>query len=432
MKRKFKWTMIVVLGAIATLFLLTGCKFSRTVEEIRTENGLDVEITYYANGGVINGKDTDKTLYMQKGDKAFNLGVSGTESGSLSISRENYTFEGWYFAELDNEGKVQYDENGNILLGEAVDFSVAMQKDWVIAAKWSANVKVKVLLACDAGENVVYDYGTTETGDDITYQNGDELFFSLPYESNGKVSEVTMAPFTPKDRTHTFVEYCQLAQDGQTLEPLDWTTLQEGTEDQVIYAKYVTGNYIMLRTAKDVRDSLFYYGMDEERFYLVNDIDCASITVRPLTEFRATLEGNGYTISNLTVKLTQIARGDVAIFGDIKEMAVMKDVTFENVQVEFQTKSQQAVDHANVFFVFTSCASTNIVNVTVDGDMKVTCSNTVKLDNLLVDPDAATPTYKTDNWKFGGTYGDVNYQGGFTVTDESTLTVNGQLITTNE
>lgn len=427
--------MIVVLGAIATLFLLTGCKFSRTVEEIRTENGLDVEITYYANGGVINGKDTDKTLYMQKGDKAFNLGVSGTESGSLSISRENYTFEGWYFAELDNEGKVQYDENGNILLGEAVDFSVAMQKDWVIAAKWSANVKVKVLLACDAGENVVYDYGTTETGDDITYQNGDELFFSLPYESNGKVSEVTMAPFTPKDRTHTFVEYCQLAQDGQTLEPLDWTTLQEGTEDQVIYAKYVTGNRTMLRSADDVKTYLFgYYALQStRRFYLVKDIDCTNTSVNALASFAAELEGNGHTISNLKVTKSGItANNDGAMFGEIKDTAKISNVEFENVQLELQTSAPQAISHANVFFVFTSCASTNIVNVTVDGDMKVTCSNTVKLDNILVDPDAATPTYKTDNWKFGGTYGDVNYQGGFTVTDESTLTVNGQLITTNE
>ena len=72
--------------------------------------------------------------------------------------------------------------------------------------------------------------------------------------------------------------------------------------------------------------------------------------------------------------------------------------------------------------LYESNTSAHIKNVVFDGgNMKITCNEYVKIDNLLEDDGV---TYKTDNWLFG----DENHAE-FTVTTSSALWINERKIT---
>ena len=154
MKRKLKRTLILVLLAVASLFILAGCSFKKTRESIIKDLGLEATVVYHANGGIFDNRLNVKTLDFVSGQPALNIGVVQT-SPSQSVSRTNYIFDGWYFVVLDEAGQPTYidSEKKFLALGEPVDFSKNLEKGdyWIVAASWKAKSKVVTKLVLPEG-----------------------------------------------------------------------------------------------------------------------------------------------------------------------------------------------------------------------------------------------------------------------------------------
>ena len=110
MMKKQKSKLIVLFASMVAAFMLGGCSFGETFEEVLAGKELDAQVTYYSNGGEFEGSSNKKDMYYKSGVKALNIGVDSVTNGTAQISRKNYQFGGWYYAVLDEEGNPIYED----------------------------------------------------------------------------------------------------------------------------------------------------------------------------------------------------------------------------------------------------------------------------------------------------------------------------------
>ncbi|MBQ7948403.1 MAG: hypothetical protein IJ284_01435 [Clostridia bacterium] len=368
MKRKLKAKLIVFLLAILSLFVFAGCSMGESLEEILETRNLNPQVTYYTNGGQFENKNRKKDIYYSVGSKALNIGVVTPVSGSIEITRANFEFVGWYHvAEVIDE------ESGLCELGEAVDFSVPLEEGdhWIVAAKWRALAGLKVVMACEDGKTIS---GTAagKNGGAVSYKNGDTLG-EIEYDSKDEIVSSATTPekvfFKVKNKAYTFVGYYT---DAKCTTPVTWP-IKRGVEQQTIYAKYVAGDWTLVKDSQDVYDMFeALRNGANKRYWLCNDIDSANSALDfSVAKFAGEINGNGYTIKNLTVNKTVSATEPaVALFGAIEETAVLKDITFENVN--FNVTMKLTTFQASVYFAFLSKAEgATVSNVNLSGKMTV-------------------------------------------------------------
>ena len=111
---------------------------------------------------------------------------------------------------------------------------------------------------------------------------------------------------------------------------------------------------------------------ETNRYWVCNDIDVASMPLDlTIKSFAGEINGNGYTIKNLTVNKTISATEPaIALFGAMEETAVIKNLTLENVN--FNATMKLASFQASVYFVFLSKAEgATVSNVSISGKMTV-------------------------------------------------------------
>lgn len=396
--------MILFLAGLASLFLLGGCSFGATLEEIREENGLDAQVTYYSNGGTFSGTPEKKELYYKSGTLALDIGNEkvGIISGGITLSRVNYEFDGWYYAVLDEEGNPVFLDEGKTQykLGDPVDFSVPLgaNEHRQVVAKWLAKVKVNIQLVCsfEEGETLV------NGKDGTVYKEGD-VIASYNYDTSDRVGDPkSKAPIEVKDKTHTFVEYYA---DQACTQYVSWPLVkgEEQETDATIYAKYVKGDWTVVRKTEDVTD-MFSKITAGKRYWLMRDIDMSGkrIAVNTNANFSGEIQGNGYTISNLTVFRGAISGGSISMFGNIKKDTILENLYFTDLKFEYSLKTS-----ANVYFAFSSIEQGAVVhNVTLSGTMTISKPNSADVLNM---------TSGYENALYGGYTTDADYTGGFSV-----------------
>ena len=81
MKKKLKSTLLIILMAIAALFVLVGCSLGDSLKDIVQNNDLEAQVTYYVNNE--NAKFTPNTakvkyMYYKAGAKVLNIGSSSS------------------------------------------------------------------------------------------------------------------------------------------------------------------------------------------------------------------------------------------------------------------------------------------------------------------------------------------------------------------
>ena len=197
MKKTLKSKLTIVLLALLSLFVFAGCSIRQSVGEFLDDNNLVAQVTYYANdGGKFENNSDVKTIYYHDGDKVLNVGVTNLTSGSISITKSNYEFIGWYYVELGEDGLPIRDENGEILLGDEVDFSKRIEEgeEWYICAKWRKLAVVEVKLLCD--EDVTITVGEGE--EQKSYKNGD-VIHSYNFTEQGEMHSTSNAPVKAND-----------------------------------------------------------------------------------------------------------------------------------------------------------------------------------------------------------------------------------------
>lgn len=391
---KRKW--ISILLVIMSLFVLAGCSFGATLDDVKEQYGLVARVTYYANGGAFEGSDskTTKDMYYASGAKAVNIGSSEVQilSGTISISRTNYQFGGWYFVTLTEEGEPQKDENGAIVLGEAVDFSVRLQKDdhWHVAAKWIAKEKLNVYLTG----------GVTITYEEQEYTQG-SFVKDYNFGVAGEVSEPTREPFKGVSG-FTYIDYYY---DEACTQPVEWPVKKsEAGGDVNIYVKYLPGKWTVLRKTNDVK-SFFTNGMASanNKYCLSRDVDLDGDSVTLIGKnFACELDGFGFTLKNFTVKRVGINNTESAsLFGAIKASAKMKNITISDVKAEFSLKppAGDVIGSYNTYLFCTSVESgVEFTAVKFGGTLTVDAADNTYINNIPKEGE----TYVMTNYIFGG------------------------------
>ena len=404
-KQRSKW--ILFLAALASFFMLGGCSLGESFEDALANRNLTAQVTYYSNGGMFEGTPEKKEMYYKSGSKALNIGVVNPTSGTVEITRNNYVFDGWYYAVLDDNGAPIYEDAQakTYKLGEKVDFSVCLQEGdhWIVVAKWLANVKVNVVLACDADAEIPVKVKAGEEAK--SYKNGDVVAVRT-YDTKDEVVNPGegKAPFTVQGKGYTFVEYYL---DEACTSLVQWP-IKKQEADVTVYAKYIAGEWDVVRTSRDV-SSMFNSITTGARYWLVKDVDATGIKIAAKTIFDGEIQGNVFTISNLTVQKSQItANSNVSFFGEIQSTAIIENLTLDGLTFIYSLVSAPV----NIYFVFTSIAEGARINgVQLSGEMTVTKGEQHFISNLV---------NGYENCLFGGFATDAEYltqtnSNGFTV-----------------
>lgn len=396
MKKRTKSKLLVWLVSIAAAFLLGGCSLGQSLDDVLETNNLVAKVTYYSNGGSFEGTPDKKDLYFKSGKKALNIGVVTPTNGSAEIERKNYVFDGWYFAVLDDENNPVFEDEQNKIykLGDKVDFSVPLQEGdhWILVAKWTANVKVNVQLVCDA--EVSIPVKVKEGEEAISYKNGDVVAIRT-YDTKDEVVNPGdgKAPFNVAGKEYTFVEYYA---DEACTSLVQWP-LKKQDADVTIYAKYIQGDWGVLRTPRDVTN-MFSSITSGKRYWVTRNIDVSGSKISAKTVFDGEIQGNGYKISNLNVQKSKITAGStVSLFGDIQATAVIENLTLDGLTLTYSVQSAPI----SVYFAFTSIAEgAKITNVKLSGVMTIT-----KAENHLI----TTLSGEYENCLYGGYTSDAEY-----------------------
>ena len=440
MKKGFKWKLIAGCSALASLFILGGCKVGAlSFNELKENLNWDARVTYYANSvgkddpfkadGQFENTQGVKDMYYAAGSYAARIGEKNI--ANVSLTHYAHSFEGWYHVAKDDQGRLLFvdkdgeklyqgednklyyaDKDGNPVLDddtvitlpvrseEKVDFSKTLSDGdhWSICADWDEMSRLHIKLVCDENEKIA---GTSMDSKQVEYENGDIVWEDFFEGEEAKVQSLGMAPFTVNENAFTFVEYYTDEECTQFVSwPIAWSE-----NDQVIYAKYIKGDWNIIKKAEDVSDIFTRTIGEDDKFYLIQDIDCAGVTTAEnINTFRGELQGNGFKIKNLTVAQSKDKNPSYALFGDIKETAKIENVIFENVTVKFATDILGNAQ--NMYFLFFAMEmGATVSNVDLTGKLEITLNKRVSNNNIVY------PANKEDNdiwWKHAQTQADIN------------------------
>ncbi len=408
--KKSKW--ILLMACLASLFMLGGCTVRESLEDALTSRDLTAQVTYYSNGGEFEGTPDRKDMYYKDGSKALNIGVVNPSNGTASISRNNYDFAGWYYAVLDSEGNPTFEDSEKKVykLGEKVDFSKVLQSGdhWQVVAKWSMKVVLNVKLVLE-DVNAEIPVEVKEGEEARSYKHGD-IVQTRQYSTAGQIVNPKdgTEPFKKKGSGYTFVEY-YMDEACTQLVPWPLTKGESQTEDAVIYAKYIEGDWTVIRNYMDVNTMFSSFGQGK-KFFVAKDVDASKVTYSPQTNanFVDEIQGNGCTISNLKVANGSLKAGAaVSLFGDIAATAKIENLKLSDLKVEYTFQTSPV----EMYFAFTSIASgATIANVQLSGTMKVKGPSndfTARLYGGYESDDAYLTESQNNGFKVEGTAEDV-------------------------
>ena len=381
MKTKLKTMLLLLLTALAAMFVLVGCSLTKSLDEIKQDYGITAMISYYANGEKATfTPDTSKKreIYYKAGQLPLEIKATGT----IGIKQDGYEFNGWYYIECDGQGNpIFLDEAKGTykLTDDKVDFSAPLQEGdhWHIGASWLTTSKVFVSVVHeDKSVSIPLNTSKIKEGSLLYGKQSvgyGETIYVAGYDTAGELKGLEENLVPVLNNGYTFVEYYK---DEACTETVKWP-LQKQDEDQVVYAKYITGAWTVVKNSNDVK-KMFGSTLSSSHYWILNDIDCSGISVEARTTFACEIQGNGHTLSNLKVKKSQIS-ATTAMFGEIRATAKIENISFVGLELEFSMKTTDQ----DIYFVFTSLDAQAVINnVSLQGRLKVEKSESVTIPNL--------------------------------------------------
>ena len=431
MKRKLKYTLLLLLMVLLAVFTIGGCTFGETKEGLLDKYDLTAQVTYYANAEKASftpGSETrEKNIYYPAGVQPYEI----TETTKIGIKNDNYLFDGWYEVELDAEGnpitvETFTDAEGKIShysyqLGDRVDLSkVTLQAGdhLYVAAGWVTDtcVQVKIVHDGDKSAQIPLDASKVTSATSPVYQKdyvvyGDVIRIANYTASTGELETISANPLYVKDSAYTFVAYYA---DEACTQFVEWP-LKKQENDTVIYAKYIKGDWTIVSTAKEVKDMFGATG-SKEHYWILSDIDCSTISVQAKVTFACEIQGNGHTLTGLTVTRAQGAASTAtSMFGTISKTAKIENLHFRDLKLEFTFKPGSY----STYFVFNKLEEGAVItNVTLQGQWKIYNGASTDFMNLKQEP--------FSNYLYGGYESDSAYEeatggNGFSFTEKPTL-----------
>lgn len=441
---KAKINTLIVLSAIfvATLVsgLLAGCGEVNPKDEAN-KLGMTACVTYYTNGGSFaTGSDSPddkyyRTDYYKPGTPIFDI----DEKSSIFITRAGYSFLGWEYAVLDENGlPILYalDKNGNKtdtrlevlengtpsikgdtgreLLEQEKRFEAVPSGEKVFAngqhprvgdgehvylvATWKQNVLLEYKLVSDTPITVV------ENEQSVTYNNGDII-------STGIFTSDSINP-RPNEAPKKFdgFSYINLYWDEECKKPVKDNERVQKIDDEtnsVIYAKYLSGSWTPVRDKSKAAEMLSATG--NRNYYVVYDIDCSGTSFSYKTgSFGGVIEGNGYTLSNISIKANVQNGGTASILGRLTATAKVRDLNIENVTIDLSVGISMTM-----YVLVTSVDSGAVLeNVTLNTvTLKIKKPDNATIQNIK--KNTISGEYTTDHWLYGAYSTDEEFESAY-------------------
>lgn len=388
-----KLVLITVFAFIAAMCLFAGCKLNSTLDDILDKYDLTARVTYFLNGGQFEDKTQIKEMYYSAGTMPYDISVNRPNSGSAQLDdKHGSVFTGWYAVKLSDDGNPLYNDSSEYVEGEKFDpakgiqmaeelfdFSIELKEGdhYFVCGDWIEVPKLLINLALEDCDSLTDAMGNEyKPGDTIneTYITGDVYF---PGRNLLDTND------------YTFIAY-YLDENCET--PVEWPLVapEDNEEDLTIYAKYIKGKWTIVENTTGIT-TMFSSSGGSGNYYLLNDIDCSSLTVNYRSTFSGKIRGNGYKILNLTVTSSSMLAQNAfaSVFGTIRSSAEITDVSFENLTAKFSVRSNV---WASVYLVCRSIEDgAKISNFTVGGKLDITLGENSYLNNG-----------SEDTWLFGG------------------------------
>lgn len=436
-KTKVKLLILCVAALTLSLFC-AGCVGEMSAWDFLEGQNAMQGVTYYANGGWFGESGSSKdtvSMYYKENAEIISDDFTSTGKKDYLLIRPGFTFLGWYKAKVDENGEPVYDANNKLqITSEPADLS-AIKKDEhrYVCAEWSQN---ELLLVRLVSENAVtLDKAITINGQEFAagheFNPGDDIASAI-FTTSGTValSGVTVAECSG----HTFLQFYK---DENCTEAIDkYTRGDKGEtegEDSVIYAKYITGKYTVVKTAAEVA-AMFNKSGEGGSYYFFNpdstvkEIDMTGSTVNlKQGDFNINIEGNGFTLKNLTYNpgRSAITNGSsYSMLGRLTESASIKNLTLQDVTIKVTVRNNTVS-----FFALLREAQQGAVleNFTVNG---ISLVMTVPVNSSVENISDGEGGYKKDYWLFGGESSDAAFLQRFTgvTVENDRLKVNDTII----
>ena len=151
------------------------------------------------------------------------------------------------------------------------------------------------------------------------------------------------------------------------------------TENVDVYAKFMSGNYRLVRKASDMASM-----SAGANYYLMNDVDFKDVAVSGLAEFTGQIIGNGHKISNLSITHNRPGQAVTwfGLFGRLKGSAKISDVTFENCTLSVTLIFDKTQGYNIGFLAGEMAEESKIENVTITNCLV----KIIKSGNLTKEP----------------------------------------------
>ena len=315
MKRNYLILAAILLIAVLTL---SGCG-----REAQSLEGLYVA-TFELQGGTL---ETPTSSVSTKINFAYHPGtyvLDPTELNGYKLSRTGYVFTGWYTDESCSASS-KWDFN-----------TLLEQEELKLYAGWKKAIKLTYTLYYTDAEGQAVSLGKYEVN------SGDKFDDWRNYAK-------TRADYTPIGY-YTDPE-CTTAWDADFTHPGGEVDL-----DVPVYVSYMEGKWTFVDTLSAFKNAI----SANENVHLTADIDCAGETLA-FTDYSGEINGNGFTVSNFTVKKKGTAIVSCAIFNSLGDGAIIRDISFSGV-----TYDATGVV-GNVTKIKTAALAVKVGNVTVSG-----------------------------------------------------------------
>lgn len=324
-RRKLVLFILVAVVALLGIFVFAACSDEVTEADFKAK-GYTVAVTYDFQGGIYNNK-TYTRLLVKPDSK---LPVPNSDKGGVRIpSKDGYSFKGYYLPKTDADGNVMKDGNGNVIVSDnAWDFNnyIVADKDITLYAKWWDNYVVVLKYGKDYGQ---------------------EKEISLQRNQDGSPFSLSSTPL--KVDNYTFLSYNLVeGSENADTELKDFPyELQSSAFNQdgkmYVWGKSLDGNYILVRTASDLRISSVG---ENTNYYLLDDIDMNGAAYDNDNDknknqipksYRGKFVGNGHTISNfkMTLRTPDPSYDSFGLFRTLENGAEITDVTFKDITLSY-------------------------------------------------------------------------------------------------
>lgn len=376
MRNRFRSVLITFL-LLATVLFVTACSNEDNPYEANNNAGYTFSVRYDANGGMF----TTNTAEIVDSYNLSELPVNASgkvevaliapdntlrgQTEAFNASKAGYFLAGWYTSRTENGT----DSNGNVIYTYSGrwDFdNDTLEVD--PNGTYSADEPYVTLYAAwvPLFEIHFMDLKTNEEVGVYTYNPMNVTEVKVP-QWNPETGAVDMYKFKErKGFTFNGAYYDAEATRAATelVEHPGTLDLATGTADVTsmnVYIDYMEGEWYHIYTAEQLKNNANPSG----NYVLCADLDFTDVIWPSLFSagaFNGTIEGNGYTISNVSI-ITSRSQANAGLFGVVAEGAAIRDVTFENITL---TLKVQVMNGTPAYGLLAGNVSGNVFsNVTV-------------------------------------------------------------------